>query len=137
MGKDMAQDGARTLVARRVDGGEEFGAWVERVGGQSRIVVGTHGQDTRAAFGSDWRMSCVAFDGQVEGAVIRSLVGDASEQTIERACASYFASDRQLSDLLDQLDACGVPYVYACADEGGVAWRPEPGECEPVAIASS
>ena len=137
MDKVMDSGKGGTLVVQRTDGADELAVWVERVDAASRIVVGTRGQSTYDAFGTGWRMSCVAFDDDVEGKVIGALAGDAAEQSLEQACASYFEGGRQLSDLLDLLDAHKVAYVYARADECGVTWRPEPGECELVALANA
>ena len=135
MGKDMTSRDGKVLVAQREDGADQFMVWVEYCGEEFRIMVGTRGQSTRDAFGSEWRVSCVTFGAPLQGEVVRVLSGDGVEQGLEEACASYFAGDRQLSDLLDLLDASGIAYVYAVGDENGVVWRPQPGECEPEVLA--
>ena len=114
----------RCVVLRERRGGDERVVVLERRAAGLLVYYGTRGEQTSEAFGSAWRVSCVRLGEEREAGLVCALHGESSADAIR----SYFSqSDTELSDLLDLMDGAGIPYAYACADEGGIVCREEAG----------
>lgn len=89
------------------------------------VLYGTRGEQTRDAFGSAWRVSCVRMDDEGEKGLLRVIGGGSVGYAgLASGLAAYFShGGAEFSDLLDLMDARGIRYAYACADEGGVVSR--------------
>lgn len=117
----------RCVVLRERCGGDERVVVLERRAAGLLVYYGTRGEQTSEAFGSAWRVSCVWLGEEREAGLVCALHGESSVGLAD-AIRSYFSqSDTELSDLLDLMDGAGIPYAYACADEGGIVCREEAG----------
>ena len=115
----------RIVVIDDERGGDQRIVALERGSASALVLYGTRGEQTRGAFDSDWRISCVRVAEEHVPAAASVLLGMAlAGVSLEEALASFFSDGRaEFSDLLDLMDAAGVPYAYACADESGVVSR--------------
>ena len=59
--------------------------------------------------------------------LVCALHGESSAGLADAIRFYFSQSDTELSDLLDLMDGAGIPYAYACADEGGIVCREEAG----------
>ncbi|WP_333785578.1 hypothetical protein [Parolsenella catena] len=117
----------RCVVLRERCGGDERVVVLERRAAGLLVYCGTRGEQTSEAFGSAWRVSCVRLGEEREVGLVCALHAESSAGLAD-AIRSYFSqSDTELSDLLDLMDGAGIPYAYACADEGGIVCREEAG----------
>ena len=98
--------------------------------GRIRVAYGTRGETTRDAFGSPWRVSFVSVAEKDANLLAGLLSGPCVEvASLGSALRGFFSNEEvQLSDLMDVMDAAGIVYEYACADEDGVAGRTEIGQ---------
>ena len=89
------------------------------------VFYGTAGMRTSEAFGSEWRVSCARLGEEHEASLARVLQNGGVSRLVD-ALGVYFSQEGvEFSDLLDLMDARGIPYAYACADERGIVSREE------------
>ncbi|WP_293819346.1 hypothetical protein [uncultured Parolsenella sp.] len=115
---DVLGNGSALLV-RRGDSREALEiAAVHRAGGLL-VYAKTEGELTCEAFGSPWHVGCAVLNGEAAESLAYGL-GDPLEQGVESPIAAlarfFLDEDLQLADLLDFLDAQGIPYEYRSFD---------------------
>lgn len=117
------------LVARHGDEEEELEAVVRVTPSRVVIYVKTEGTQTLSVFGAPWHVGRVSLARADAGGVVRAL-GCARNSgvmvALRAAVGSFFADEAMtLSDLLDVLDAEGVPYAYGSFCSLGMLLRPD------------
>lgn len=130
MGEMVAADERGIVVSSFEDRGECRKVFVsERCGGDVCLAEVSEGPLTEALFGSGPRYHevCVSAEGKVQlGWALGATSPCESVDDLRDHLRSFFGDgDRFLSDLMDELDAAGVPYSYmSCVPGEGVWFRP-------------
>ena len=90
--------------------GESREVWLEPVGGSLVAGEDTEGPLTQMIFGEEWHRSMVTID-------VGALTASFGASDLE---AFLLESDEPICDLMDLLDARGLPYAYQAVGSGGV-----------------
>lgn len=109
------------------DGCERVELAVGTCGEEVRIYCLTEGELTCEVYDAPWHVACASLEEDEArrlAEVLAGLRGEAGARLAAVVTALFSEGDFRFGDLLDVLDANGIPYAFCCHDPSGFLYRP-------------